>query len=98
MRHNPAKNMKLPLLAAVALSGGGCPSDAFVPKIGALTSTRSLVEPWAVARSTQPRGVSMKSQATPVKVEVSLEAILCPLDGTCKLNLVFSARERHAER
>ena len=65
--------MKLLFLAAVALSGGGCSSDAFVPKaaMGVLTS-RSLVEPWAAARGAQPRGVSMKSQATPVKVEVSL--------------------------
>eukprot|EP00903_Cladosiphon_okamuranus_P013193 g12305.t1 len=62
--------MKLSFLAAVALSGSGYPSHAFVPKAGVLTSsTRSRVEPWAAARSRRPRGVSMKSQATPVKVE-----------------------------
>lgn len=115
VRNNPAEKMKLPLLVAVTLSGGRCPSDAFVPKagVGALTS-RSRVEPWAAARSAQPGGVSMKSQATSVKVEVSLGLKLCPLDRAsvaCKLKslltpafFVFLAervlrpRERHAGR
>lgn len=73
VRNNPADKMKLLFLVAVALSGSGCPSHAFVPKVGVpSSSTRILVEPWAAARRAQPRGVSMKSQATPVKVEVSL--------------------------
>lgn len=111
LRNNPAEKMKLPLLAAVALSGGGCPIDAFVPKVGVLlTSTTRRVEPWAAAKSAQPRGggVRMKSQATSVKVEVSLGAILRPLGRTaCQLGLVIpcvvcqkkeTERERHAER
>lgn len=71
--------MKLQLLAAVAFAGG-CPGDAFV-RPSKLTSRRLQVEPSrAIGRALEgrrvaARGLSMKSQATPVKTDVSLTSV-----------------------
>jgi len=85
------RRMKLQLLAAMAFASG----DAFLPP--SKLPSKKLVEPsQAIGRALEgrrvaERGLSMKSQATPVKTDVSLAGICVRNRLSLHLSRIYSA-------